>query len=156
MPHLRSQRARREGDGCCARLGRPESGSGHLLSLSLSSRDGLGDLYIFGDIKGGPATYKTLASVPPLHNIYSLPDIVFSGSENHHTSTKLAHTILDDGHLRHGLRGALSLPFSFAPEQAIRRIQLPRVRKEKDGGCFQGGQDRERRAQSAGVDAEGS
>jgi hypothetical protein len=79
MPHLRSQRARREGDGCCARLGRPESGSGHLLSLSLSSRDGLGDLYIFGDIKGGPTTYKTLASVLPLHNILyqilSFPDL---------------------------------------------------------------------------------
>ena len=60
MPHLRSQRAQREGDGGCARLGGPESGSGHLLSLSLSSRDGLGDLYIFGDIKGGPTTYKHL------------------------------------------------------------------------------------------------
>ena len=60
MPHLRSQRAQREGVMDVAlRALRPEAVRA-TCSVSLSSRDGLGDLYIFGDIKGGPTTYKHL------------------------------------------------------------------------------------------------
>lgn len=137
MPHLRSQRARREGVMGVA-----------LRALALKrfgpparSRSRLGtDLEICTSLVTSKAALRhTNTCVCTTTAQHSLPYIVFSGPEDHDTSTNLAHTILDDGHLRHGLRGPLSLPFSFAPEQAIRCIQLPRVRKEKDSGCFQGG-----------------
>jgi hypothetical protein len=60
-----------------------------------------------------------------------------------------------DGCERHSLRGPIALPFPHAPEQPVCRLQFPRICQEKDKRRFQGGQCRERRAQSTGADAEG-
>jgi hypothetical protein len=89
---------------------------------------------------------------------YSL-QAIFLPDEKHATSTiaaQIAHTSPNDGRQRYGLRGPLSLSISSAPEQTIRRVQLPRVCKEKDNRCVQGSQCGDRCAQNARVDAEGS
>lgn len=53
------------------------------------------------------------------------------------------------------IRSPFALPLSDAPEQAVRCLQLPRVREEKDKRRLQGAHWRVRCAQDARIDAEG-